>query len=300
MFGLPENEGFASTLAKRIDGWTGDLDVRHFPDGEWYVRVNTNVEDRDIILVCTLHRPDDDVLPLLFASGSLRDLGAASIGLVAPYLAYMRQDRAFQAGEGVTSAIFARFLSGLFDWLVTVDPHLHRRSSLAEIYRIPAIAVHAAPEIAAWIADSVASPLLVGPDAESAQWAAAVAVAAGAPHVVLEKTRRGDREVEISVPDLDRWRSHTPVLVDDIISTARTMIETVGHLRRAGLPAPVCIGVHAVFANGALDDLVAAGASRIVTCNTIPHPSNAIDVSGSVTRAVRDVRTRRIGSTDRP
>jgi ribose-phosphate pyrophosphokinase len=292
VFGLPKNEGFASTLTERMGAWTGGLDSRHFPDGEWYVRVDTNVEDRDVVLVCTLHRPDDDVLPLLLLSGTLRDLGAASIGLVAPYLAYMRQDRAFQVGEGVTSAIFARFLSGLFDWLVTVDPHLHRRRSLAEIYQIPAVAVHAAPEIAAWIRTHVASPLLVGPDAESAQWTTAVAAVAGAPHLVLQKTRRGDRDVEVSVPDVERWRSHTPVLVDDIISTARTMIETVGHLKAAGLLAPVCIGVHAVFADRAYEDLLAAGA-RVVTCNTIPHQSNAIDVSDSVARAVLDARTRR-------
>lgn len=293
MFALPENEGFVSTLTERLGASTGDLVLRRFPDGECYHRVGTDVEGRAVVLVCTLHRPDDKVVPLLLVSGTLRDLGAASVGLVAPYLAYMRQDRVFQAGEGVTSAIFARFLSGLFDWLVTVDPHLHRRGSLSDIYRIPAVAVHAAPEIAAWIGDQVASPLLVGPDAESAQWAAAVAAKAGAPHVVLEKTRRGDREVEISVPDVDRWRSHTPVLVDDIISTARTMIETISHLKAAGLPAPICVGVHAVFADRAYEDLLVAGASRVVTCNTIPHPSNAIDVSGSVARAVLDVRTRR-------
>lgn len=70
------------------------------------------------------------------------------------------------------------------------------------------------------------------------------------------------------------------------------MIETVGHLKTAGLPGPVCVGVHAVFADRAYEDLLAAGA-RIVTCNTIPHPSNAIDVSGSIAQAVLHVRTRR-------
>jgi len=56
------------------------------------------------------------------------------------------------------------------------------------------------------------------------------------------------------------------------------MIETVARLRSAGATSPICVGVHAVFCERAYDDLVEAGAARVVTCNTIPHPSNAIDV----------------------
>ena len=201
----------------------------------------------------------------------------------------MRQDKRFHDGEGVTSAYFARTLSASIDWLVTVDPHLHRRKSLAEIYSVPAVAVHAAPLLAEWIAGAVERPLLVGPDAESGQWVAAVAAAAGAPSVVLEKIRRGDRHVSVSVPDVERWRDHTPVLVDDIVSTGRTLIETIGHLKRAGMRPPVCVAVHGVFARDAYDELRAAGAARVVTTNTIHHPSNAIDVAPLLAEGVGSV-----------
>jgi len=63
------------------------------------------------------------------------------------------------------------------------------------------------------------------------------------------------------------WARHTPVLVDDIVATARTMIETLRQLQRAGAPPAVCVGVHAVFSQTAYDDLRAAGASRVVTCD---------------------------------
>ena len=275
---LPGNDSLAHSLAGMLGAQVGQLSVRRFPDGESYLRVDTPVANADIAIACTLDRPDDKVLPLLFLAPTLRELGARRVGLVAPYLAYMRQDRRFREGEAVTSAHFATLLSGAVDWLVTVDPHLHRRTSLAEIYSIPATVLHAAPRIADWIARSVLDPVLVGPDAESAQWVRAVAEMAGAPSVILEKRRRGDRDVSISVPDVDRWRDHTPVLVDDIISTARTMIETVSHLRRIGLAAPVCVGVHAVFADRAYDELRDAGAGRVISCNTIPHASNTIDV----------------------
>lgn len=105
--------------------------------------------------------------------------------------------------------------------------------------------------------------------------------------------RRGDRDVSVTIPDVERWHNHTPVLVDDIVSTAKTIIETVHHLGRAGLAPPVCIGVHAVFARGAYDELRAAGAAKVVTCNTIPHASNNIDLSADLARAASDVRARR-------
>lgn len=127
----------------------------------------------------------------------------------------------------------------------------------------------------------------MGPDEESNQWVADVAQRAGVPFIVLEKTRRGDRDVEVSVPDVARWRSHTPVLVDDIVSTARTMIETVRHLRQAMTEPPVCVGVHAIFAGAAFDDLRRAGAGTIVSCDTIAHPSNRIELSAAIADGVR-------------
>ena len=284
---LQGNEAIATALAPELSAETEQASVRRFPDGETYVRIETPVAGRSVVLVCTLSRPDDKVLPLLFLAAAARELGAARVGLVAPYLAYMRQDRRFQPGEGVTSKYFADLLSSTVDWLVTVDPHLHRRASLQEIYSIPTSVVSAAPTISQWIGSEIQRPVLVGPDAESLQWVRAVAEGAGAPFTVLEKVRRGDRDVEVSVPHVDRWQDHTPVLVDDIISTARTMLATIDHLRLASLPPPVCVGVHAVFAEGSYEELRSRGAARVVTCNTIPHASNAIDVLPQIAAAAR-------------
>jgi ribose-phosphate pyrophosphokinase len=128
-------------------------------------------------------------------------------------------------------------------------------------------------------------PLLIGPDAESEQWVVAVARDAEAPYLTLQKVRRGDVDVEVVVPDVTSWRDHTPVLVDDIISTGHTMIETIGHLRKAGLPPPVCIGVHGIFAADALDALISSGAARVVTVNTIPHSTNEIDIMPTLAEA---------------
>ncbi len=278
IFPFPGDEAFAEKLAHALQAERGALDLHRFPDGESLVRLDSDVNQRVVVLCCSLSRPDDKTMPLLFAADAARDLGATKVVLAAPYLAYLRQDRRFHAGEALTSRTYAALLSRSFDALVTADPHLHRYHALSEIYSIQNRVVHAAPLIARWIADHVERPLVIGPDAESEQWVTQVANAAGAPSTVLQKVRRGDRDVEVSLPDASAWLDRQPVLVDDIVSSARTMIQAVNSIRRAGLPAPICIGVHALFAPGAYEELLASRPARVLTCDTVPHVSNAISV----------------------
>lgn len=289
LFALPGNEELTKKLAQQLHAETGETIIRQFPDGETYIQLKSDVKGKRVVLVCTLHQPDDKLLPLYFLSKTAQDLGAGCTCLIAPYLAYMRQDKRFHAGEGITSNYFGSLVSQFSETLVTVDPHLHRRSSLSEVYGIPNKVVHAANHISAWIKDNITNPVLVGPDSESEQWVSEVAKNAGSPFIVLEKIRHGDKDVEVSVPQVESYKSHTPVLVDDIISTARTMIETVGHLKRAGMQAPVCIGVHAVFSGNAYQELKEVGTADIITCNTIPHESNKIDISDILTEGYKQL-----------
>jgi ribose-phosphate pyrophosphokinase len=287
LFTLPGNGHIGNSLVSNLGAEMGAFETRQFPDGETYIRLETDVKDRPIYIICSLDRPNEKITPLILFAAAAKDLGARSVRLICPYLAYMRQDKRFQPGEGVTSRYFASLIGSVFDGLLTIDPHLHRYASLSDLYAIPAKSLHAAPLVSSWIRQHVESPILIGPDSESEQWVSAVAKDADAPYIVLEKNRRGDRDVDVSVPDVDQWSRRTPVLVDDIISTARTMIETVGRLKRAGMRPPVCIGVHGVFADNAYEDLQSASVERIVTCNTITHPSNAIDLTGLLADGVR-------------
>ncbi|UXI66055.1 ribose-phosphate diphosphokinase [Tahibacter amnicola] len=284
--GFPGSESIATALSERLSGEHRTLAWRHFPDGESLVTLDATCQDRDVIFVCSMIEPDRLALPLLFAARTAREFGARRIGLVAPYLAYMRQDKRFHAGEAISAPHFAAFLSWVVDWLVTVDPHLHRNPTLQPLFGIPAQHVSAMPAAADWIATNVSRPILIGPDSESVQWVATVASRIGAPMTVLQKNRRGDRDVEVSLPDRDLLQGRTPVLIDDIIASGHTLIETLGHLKRLGLPPAVCVAVHGIFADNADTLVLAAGASRLATSNTIAHASNAFDITAVLLPAV--------------
>jgi ribose-phosphate pyrophosphokinase len=285
LISMPGNERLTAQLAGQVDCETGELDTRQFPDGETYLRFATELNKRSVAIACTLAHPNEKILPLIFAAATARELGASKVGLVAPYLAYMRQDRRFNPGEAVTSREMAHLISEAFDWMVTVDPHLHRYSDLSEIYSIPTRVVHAAPLVSRWIKENVEKPLIIGPDSESEQWVAAVATEAKAPYCVLEKVRHGDRDVRITLGNLEPWQGRTAVLVDDIISSGRTMIEAVRLLAAQGWPPPVCIAVHGLFADRSDELLVRAGA-RVVTTNSVGLGRSDIDVAPLLGEAI--------------
>lgn len=289
LFALPGNEDLTEKIASQVAAEIGKTEIRLFPDGESYVRVLSDVKDKYVVLICTLNQPNEKFLPLYFLSKAVKKQGANHVSLVAPYLAYMRQDKVFNRGESVTSHCFGEIVSAFVDSIITVDPHLHRRKSISEIYPIPNEVVHATNHIAAWITMNVENPVLIGPDGESEQWVSEVAFKAKVPYTVLQKVRSGDRNVEVSVPQIDEYKNHTPVLVDDIISTARTMIETAKHLKKLEMKPPICIGVHAVFASSAMPDLLSAGVKKVVTCNTIPHLCNDIDISDLFTDFINNL-----------
>ncbi|PWK89753.1 ribose-phosphate diphosphokinase [Fulvimonas soli] len=291
VYALPGNEALADDLARR-GGWPrAALDVHRFPDGESLVTVAAPPAGGEAVLACTLDRPDPKLVPLLMAAATLRELGAARVGLVAPYLGYMRQDARFHPGEAVSSRIFGRLLDQAFDWLLTVDPHLHRHRTLAEAGLPRGRLIHAAPALAAWVRANVARPLVVGPDGESEQWAREVAALVDAPVAIAGKERRGDRDVRVTLPAGSDWDGRTPVLLDDIVSSGHTMAETVRVLRARGLPPPVCVAVHGVFAEGARELLRAAGAARIVTTDSIPQENALIGLGAALAEALAAIGT---------
>ena len=291
----PELEG---GLLRHTGFEAGKIERRQFPDGESYLRLLTPVEDRDVALLCSLDGPDAKTLALLFAADAARTQGARSVGLVAPYLAYMRQDKAFNPGEAVTSKTYSQLLSTHFDWLVTLDPHLHRYPSLHSIYSIPAIAASAVAPVAEWIRANVERPFLIGPDVESEQWVEAIAHLAEAPFTVFHKIRRGDRDVSIEGTRAPIPADASPVIVDDIASSARTMIEAVRLLRGSNVTPPVCIAVHALFAGDAFAKLLEATPAAVLSTNSVAHPSNAIDVSAVLAKAIRQALAARQAEPD--
>ncbi len=277
-FATPGNEQLAQDLAELTSGEVGELELRRFPDGETYVRIASDVKGRDVFLVCTLANPDPQFLGLSFAASELRRLGSRRVELIAPYLAYMRQDRIFHPGEALTSRMFAELIQRHFDRLTTVDPHLHRHATLDEVYDITSTVVHAGALFALWIAEHVQDPVVIGPDAESAQWVESIALEAGAPWTVFQKERRGDREVRVKASDLFEHRGRTPVIIDDIVSSGTTMKQALRALLNERLRPAYCLAIHALCSRR-IAQQISDNSAGFLTSNTVPNANSEFDIA---------------------
>lgn len=256
----------------------GKLVIHQFPDKETLVKINSDVAGRSLIFLANLEKPNNKILPLLYATETARDMGATDIILVAPYLPYMRQDKRFSAGEGISAQYFATLLSNYFDWLVSVEPHLQHIHSLNEIFAIPSTLLHASRPIADWIKSTVSNPVIIGPDEENSPWIESIVKYIEAPSLIATKNQQGERDIEIVIPQLEKYKEYTPVLIDDIISTGKTMLATIKCTQKLKMPTPICIGIHPVFSGNAYEALLQTGA-EVISCNTIAHPTNTIDLS---------------------
>lgn len=290
LFALPGAQHLAQGLQALGCVEVGELDLHRFPDGECCPRYLIPVAGRDVVLAACMDDPDAKLFALQLCAAVASELGARSVGFVLPYLPYMRQDTVFLPGQGTSARHVGRLLSACADWLVTIDPHLHRFATLDRAYGIPAQAASSAAALAAWIRANVPHPWMVGPDSESAQWVEQVAAMVGCAGTVLEKTRHGDRSVSVRLTAPPPAGLGTPVLLDDIASSGHTMAAAIDCLRQAGAAAPVCLVVHPLFAGDALDVIARAGPARIVSCNTLAHPSNAVDICPVLAEAIAAVR----------
>lgn len=284
LYGFRDSRRFAARVA-RATGWElVTLTEHRFPDGESLVRVPAPAAARRAVLVRGLDDPNEKLLEVLLAADALRRAGARRVELVAPYMPYMRQDTVFSPGEPVSQQVIGALLARAFDAVFTVEAHLHRIADLAEVAGPGARSLSAAGEIRAWIERHAPGALVVGPDIEATAWTRAIAEAADLPWAVGAKTRRGDRRVAVEFTSLPRVRR--AVLVDDIASSGATLAAAARQLRRAGIRTLDALVVHAIFARGSRRRIRAAGVHRILSSDSIVHPTNGFSVAAVVAAAL--------------
>ncbi len=281
-----------TALARRLAdalGWPLACIERHaFPDGETRLRLPPQLPEQ-VVLLRGLQDPNAKLTELLLAAAGARELGARRLLLVSPYLAYMRQDMAFNPGEVVSQRHLGRLLAASFDAVVTVDPHLHRVVTMDEV--VPgrrSLALTAAILLGAHAARQVPGALLLAPDEEAGQWVRQAAQAHGLDHAVCCKLRHGDRDVEVALPDAG-VAGRAVVLLDDVASTGRTLAAAArGALAQGAATVDVAV-THALFIGDALAQVQAAGVRHVWSSDCVPHASNAVSVVPLLAAALRSL-----------
>lgn len=270
----------ARAVARKLSASYSFLTVNQFPDGDLYVKFNTDVKGKNVVMIRSFYpNPNQSLLEVIFAAETAKELGAKKFILVAPYLGFMRQDKRFHPGEAVSSRIMAQLLNRCVNRIITVDPHLHRYRTLKKIFTIPATKITANTIIADYIKKQYRHAVITGPDGESSQWAKVIADSIGFDSIILQKHRTHARKVRVEMVSDVSVQGKEVIIIDDIISTGHTVAEAAKLLKKKGAKRVSVIGVHGLFVENAVEKLRKAGITSIISTNTITHPTNKIDVS---------------------
>lgn len=281
IIGCSNSKKLAEKIARKLKAEYSPLTVKHFPDGELYTKFEINLKNKDIVLVQTLCPANEALLETIFAGQTAKELGAKKIKLVVPYLGYIRQDKRFNPGEAISSKIVGKLLS-IFDEVITIDPHLHRYRSLNEVFQTKTKKLTANELIQNYIWKNYKNPIIIGPDEESFQWAKKIAENINAETVILEKTRYSPKKVKVEVKSNIGIKNKDVIIIDDIISTGKTILDTIKKLNTKKPKSVSVIAVHGIFTDSITYKEIVKNTKKITTTNTISNKHAKIDVSGLI------------------
>ncbi len=282
---FPETKLIAKKVANTLKAQYTEIFVEDFPDSEFHLALKKDPKDKIVVIFNSLTKdPDEKLIETLLAGGIAKDYRAKKVILMATYFPYLRQDKHFMKYDSFSSKHIIRLFNN-FDKIITIDPHLHRIKSLKQLSK-KAESISANELIADYIKKRFKNDFtIIGPDIESAQWCAEIAKLLNKKVEILKKTRYSPEKIKQT--KLKHKLANNVIIIDDIISTGKTIAGVLKQAKKHGAKALFCIGIHALLENNA-SKLITKHA-ELITTNTIQNPYAKIDVSPIIIKHLRKI-----------
>ena len=284
IFGGSTCQSLAREVAGELGCQLGQLTIKHFPDGERYLRVDTDVKGKECIVIQSTPKPqDENIMELLQLLDTLKENGAKKITTVVPYFGYGRQDKCFTEGENLTSKTVAKHIELNSDEFYSINIH---KKHIMDFFKIPSHELDASQILGEYFkTHALEAPVVIGPDDGAERLAAGVADVISCPFDYLEKKRLGPGSVEMKPKKID-VAGKDVILVDDIIDTGGTMVEAMKMLLSQGAASILVGTVHPVLTGNIIARLFSSGAADVVATNTINSQISYLTVSSLIAEAL--------------
>lgn len=276
IFSGSANVPLAQKIADELGLPLSGVENHIFPDGERRIKLQEDVVGEDVVIVQPTCPPvDSNIMELCLLLNAARISGARQVTAVVPYLGYQRQDHIFREGESRSLEVVIKMIetSGATGFL-GVDLHSIK---IPELFTIGVNHLFAlvlfAQKIKEFTTDFTDS-CLVTPDM------------GGIRRIELLKDLVGDitfvsveKDRDIVSGDIKVSKVHGKVLktcfiVDDMISSGKTIIECIGALREKGAEKFFVMATHAVFSDKAPKLLEDSNAEVVFVTDSIAISEN--------------------------
>jgi len=295
IFAGSSHPDLAQRIAQGLNKDLSPITIKHFACGETYVKFDESFRGQDVFLVqtCRTGHMNDDMMELFLMIDAARQSFARKIHVIMPYFAYSRQDKIHEAREGISAKLFADLIvKAGADHVITL--HLHSDQTQG-FFDVPVDNLNPRRIFVDYFAaKNLENAVVVSPDAGGAKMAKKFADELGVPMCILHKQRPEHNVSEVShvIGDV---KGKTPIIVDDMIDTAGSVVAAKAALLAAGANDEVYLcATHPIFSGPAIERLSGANFKEIVCTDSLPvdtPPTNfkAINMDKLLSGVIKNV-----------
>jgi ribose-phosphate pyrophosphokinase len=276
----------ATKIAKKLNAQLITPKIHIFPDGEQKITFNYKPKKGKIIVVQSTYPPVDtnlfQTLCLIFQARQF----SSNVIAVMPYVGYARQDKAFLSGEITTISVIASLLKEVgASQFIVVD--IHSNIALNYFHKIRNLtAINLLVDY--FKKFRLKNPIVVAPDLYWAQNAKKFAKHLGLKSYALHKQRnRKTGKLTIKKSTLPNLEGSDIILLDDMISSGNTIVKASQYLRKRNCGKIFVACTHAILVKDAEEKIRKSGVTKIISTNTIPNPTNEVDVSEMIANSIQ-------------
>jgi ribose-phosphate pyrophosphokinase len=268
------------------------IDVHSFPDGDSYVRLPSSPKGKQAIIFSRCYpNQNNKLLELLLAISTAKELGASPVRAFIPYLPYARQDKRVKDGEAISANVLCGLLKAAgLDELITLDCHFLKKSGMFEYGGLSIANLSASPAMLEAAKKGLKLPLVITPDQGAAYLAKGEA---GAQSMVKErgeyqagtssKNKKGAIANKIYRPVASLTadfsvKGRDVIIVDDIVAGGSTMLKAVQLCKKGHAHSITCVCTHGQLLDHADRKILAAGARRIISTDSIISKYSVVKV----------------------
>lgn len=265
------NRTLANAICRYLGIPLGEAVVDRFPEGEIHIQILENIRGKDVFVIqSTCSPPNDHLMELLILIDAARRASAKRVTAVLPFYGYARQDRKDKPRVPITAKLVANLLTSAgADRVLTLDLHA---GQIQGFFDIPVDHLYSINVMSKYFLKKKLKDLaVVSPDVGGIKLARAYSKLLNAPLAIVDKRRESATSTKV-MNLIGEVRDRNVVLVDDLVSTASSLVEAVHMLKREGCRDVYAAIVHPILAGPAIERIQNSELKELVVTDSIPIP----------------------------